>query len=278
MRKALLMITALGMTAPSLLISGLTGPAEAADAAAGKATVETVCAACHGANGISVSDDIPNLAGQKGKYLTGQLKAFRGGDRKNALMNAIASQLEDAEIENVAAFFADLPASPGQETSALFPNLVGDQVKFPKDFKETFTHYTTISFPGRKQVRNYYANPAAISGGGDGGDAFPHGAVFFVEVFKAKLDANGDPVTGDQGHFVADTLAAYTAMEKQPGWGDSAPEILRNGDWRYAVFTPEGAHKPGINEAKCLACHQPLDAQDYVFSIDALKEKRASAN
>ena len=70
-------------------------------------------------------------------------------------------------------------------------------------------------------------------------------------------------MTGADGHFVEGQLAAYTAMEKQPGWGDAAPEILRNGDWRYAVFTPEGTHKPNVNEAACMACHKPLDAQDY---------------
>ncbi len=277
MGKILPIIAALGLIAPGLLAESLAGSAQAADASTGKATAEAVCAACHGANGISVSDDIPNLAGQKSKYLTSQLQAFRGGERKNALMNAIAAQLEDTEIENVAVFFAGLPASPGQETSSLFPDLQADRVTFPKDYKETFTRYTTISFPKRNQVRHYYANPAALAAAKDD-DVFPHGAVFFVEVFKAKLDAEGNPVTGDDDHFVADQLAAYTAMEKQPGWGDTAPEILRNGDWSYAVFTPEGAHKTGINEAKCLACHKPLDGQDYVFSIDALKEKASGAN
>ena len=251
--------------------------AQTADTTAGEATAAEVCAACHGINGISVSDDIPNLAGQKGQYLAVQLKAFRGGERKNALMNAIASQLEDTDIENVAAFFAGLPASPGQETSSLFPDLVGDLPSFPKDYKDSFTRYTTISFPKRKQVRHYYANPTALAAAKAGG-AFPNGAYFFVEVFKAKLDADGKPVTGVDGHFEADKLAVYTAMEKQAGWGDTAPEILRNGDWRYAVFGTDGTHKTGLNEAKCLACHKPLTGQDYVFSIEALKEKAASAN
>ena len=266
---------ALSLFVPVLFSHGIS--AQTADTTAGEATAAEVCAACHGANGISVSDDIPNLAGQKRTYLTGQLKAFRGGDRKSALMNAIASQLEDVEIENVAAFFAGLPASPGQATSSLFPDLVGDLVTFPKGYRDTFTHYTTISFPKRKQVRRYYANPSALAAARAGG-AFPNGAYLFVEVFKAKLDADGMPVTGDDGHFMADQLAVYTAMEKQPGWGDTAPEILRNGDWRYAVFGTDGAHKTGLNEAKCLACHKPLDGQDYVFSIEALKEKAASAN
>ena len=39
--------------------------AYAADLEAGKAKATAVCAACHGAGGVSVSDTIPNLAGQK---------------------------------------------------------------------------------------------------------------------------------------------------------------------------------------------------------------------
>lgn len=275
MRNIKTFSVAFGLFVPILFGHGVS--AQTADATAGEATAAEVCAACHGVNGISVSEDIPNLAGQKGMYLTAQLKAFRGGERKNALMNAIASQLEDSEIENVAAFFAGLPASPGQGTSSLFPDLVGDLVSFPKDYKDSFTHYTTISFPKRKQVRHYYANPAALAAAKAGG-AFPNGAYLFVEVFKAKLDADGKPVTGSDGHFEADKLAVYTAMEKQSGWGDTAPEILRNGDWRYAVFGTDGAHKTGLNEAKCLACHKPLTGQDYVFSIEALKQKATSAN
>ena len=143
--------------------SPVSGPASAADPAAGKATAEAVCAACHGGNGISVSGEIPKLAGQKAKYLAGQLEAFRGGARKNAVMNAVAVQLDDTEIENLAAHFAGLPAGPGQETSALFPELVGDRVTFPTDFKDRYTRYTTISFEKRKQVRHYYASPEAVA-------------------------------------------------------------------------------------------------------------------
>src|SRR6266851_3807991 len=53
--------------------------AHAADVEAGKAKVATVCAACHGASGVSVSDTIPNLAAQRAGYLEAQLKALKDG-------------------------------------------------------------------------------------------------------------------------------------------------------------------------------------------------------
>ena len=86
----------------------------AADIEAGKAKVQMVCAACHGAMGVSVSDTIPNLAGQRPTYLETQLKALKEGTRKNQIMNAIAGQLSADDIANVAAYFS---AQPGATTA-----------------------------------------------------------------------------------------------------------------------------------------------------------------
>ena len=86
--------------APSLLalsLMTLSGGLAAADADAGRAKAAQVCAACHGANGISVGDAIPNLAGQKPRYLESQLAALKDGRRKHEVMNAIAAQLTPAD-------------------------------------------------------------------------------------------------------------------------------------------------------------------------------------
>jgi cytochrome c553 len=79
----------------------------AGDAAAGKAKAAT-CAACHGANGISMAPNYPNLAGQKEAYLLKQMKAFKDGSRKDPTMNAMAAPLSDADMENLAAYFSSL--------------------------------------------------------------------------------------------------------------------------------------------------------------------------
>ena len=77
------------------------------DAAAGKAKAAT-CAGCHGAAGISAIPTYPNLAGQKEAYLAAQMTAFKDGSRKNATMNAMAAPLSDADIANLAAYYASL--------------------------------------------------------------------------------------------------------------------------------------------------------------------------
>ena len=227
------------------------------------------CTACHGANGMSISDDIPNLAGQRAGYLGKQLEAFRAETRKNPLMNAIATQLSDEDIALLAGHFSALAAGAKSERSAVADTLAEPKVVFPSSFPGDFSHYHTIDFPDRKQVRYYYANRAALQGARNGG-AVPDGAMTLVEVYKAKLDADGNPVRGADGHFEKDTLSIYTAMAKGAGWGEAVPAELRNGDWRYAIFSAEGVFNPKPNYATCFACHKPLDGQDYLFTIEQI--------
>ena len=137
----------------SSALAALAPEAQAANAEAGKARVEAVCAACHGATGVSVSDAIPNLAGQKAAYIEVQLKALKDGSRKNPIMNAMAAQLSDDDIANVAAYFAAQSGASGTAKSALLPNVAKSSVTFPDTYKSTFTKYHTINFPATRQVR-----------------------------------------------------------------------------------------------------------------------------
>ncbi len=85
----------------------MAAPAFAADADAGKAK-SAMCAACHGAAGISAIPMYPNLAGQKEAYLAKQLKDFKSGTRKDPVMGSMAMPLSDADIANLSAYYASL--------------------------------------------------------------------------------------------------------------------------------------------------------------------------
>ena len=246
----------------------------AADAEAGKAKVAQVCSACHGAAGVSVSETIPNLAAQRAGYIEAQLKALKDGSRKAPIMNAIAAQLSADEMANVAAYFASLPGAAATAKSEFLPNVAKTGVRFPEGYQSSFTKYHTINFPATKQVRYYYANPAAVKAAKEG-KALPDGSVLFAEVYSAKLDADGKPVTGADGFFVTDKIVAYTAMERETGWGGDIPAMLRNEDWNYAVFTAAKQHRPGVNQAECLACHKPLDKASYTFTLKELASAKA---
>jgi len=249
--------------------------AQAADIGAGKARAEMVCAACHGANGVSVTDTIPNLAGQRAAYIENQLKAFKDGVRKApvptspiATMAAMAAQLSPADMADVAAYFASLPGASGAAKSAQLPNVAKSNLTFPENYKATFTKYHTINFPATKQVRYYYANKAAVDAA-KAGKALPDGSYLLAEVYAAKLDADQKPVMGPDGFFVADKPLLFTAMAREAGWGNAIPEMLRNENWNYAVFSLDKTQRP-INHAECLGCHVPLNKVSYTFTLKQL--------
>jgi cytochrome c553 len=88
-------------------------PAHAADIAAGKEKAE-LCVGCHGDNGISQMENIPSLAGQPDQFIQWQLVYFRAGARKNEQMQPIVEQLNNDDIRNLGAYFAQLapPKAP----------------------------------------------------------------------------------------------------------------------------------------------------------------------
>ena len=258
----------------TLAVLGLVPAASAADVEAGRAKVQAVCAACHGSAGISVSDAIPNLAGQRAPYIEAQLRALKDGSRKNGIMNAIASQLGADDMANVAAYFSQQTIVTVGLHSEFLPNVAKTYVTFPENYKATFTQYHTINFPATKQVRYYFANPVALEAAREG-RALPDGSVLFAEVWSAKLDAAGKPVAGDKGYFVPNELVGYTAMAREAGWGRDIPDMLRNENWNYAVYTAARQPRPGINHAECLACHKPLDQASFTFTLDQLKTAAA---
>jgi hypothetical protein len=151
--------------------------------------------------------------------------------------------------------------------------VVRSSVTNPENYQATFTKYHTINFPATKQVRYYYANPAAVKAA-KAGQGLPDGSVLLAEVYAAKVDGEGKPVTRADGFYEPDKLVAYTAMARDAGWGKEIPEMLRNDDWNYAVFTLQKQPRPGVNQAECLGCHKPLDKASYTFTLKELAQAR----
>jgi cytochrome c553 len=101
--------------------SAASGPARAAPAPAeakpdltqGSAKFAAVCAACHGADGNSGVPANPKLAQQHPEYLVKQLQEFKSGRRASPIMRAFASQLNDADMKNIAYWVSSQKAKPG---------------------------------------------------------------------------------------------------------------------------------------------------------------------
>ena len=90
------------------------GETRAGDAAAGKALSKN-CTACHGETGIAANPAWPSIAGQKSVYFANTLKAFRAGLRKDPMMAGVVRGLSDADIANLAAFYAAQSCGPAIE-------------------------------------------------------------------------------------------------------------------------------------------------------------------
>ncbi|GAA0300665.1 c-type cytochrome [Rhodovulum strictum] len=70
------------------------------------ADAPVACVSCHGVDGISVALNAPNLAGEVNIYIDTQLKAFRSGKRRHAIMSEIAADMTDEEIRAVADWYS----------------------------------------------------------------------------------------------------------------------------------------------------------------------------
>lgn len=93
-----------------ILLAAVLSASFGALAASGSAEVgqrkSAPCAACHGANGISVSPEFPNLAGQNADYIVAVLHHYKNGKRKNPIMQPQAANLTERDILDLAAYFS----------------------------------------------------------------------------------------------------------------------------------------------------------------------------
>lgn len=95
----------------ALCVSGLlafTGLAHA-DAKTGQSTYAARgCIGCHGAGGVSTVAANPTLKGRSAEFIRKNLTDFRSGARQNPVMNAMAAQLKDEDIEHIADYIESL--------------------------------------------------------------------------------------------------------------------------------------------------------------------------
>jgi cytochrome c553 len=98
------------LIAATLLSAALlpAGPGHAAgDPKAGRKKALT-CQTCHGLDGLSRLPEAPHLSGQVEGYLAKALADYKSGARNNEMMSLIAAQLSDADIADLAAYFASI--------------------------------------------------------------------------------------------------------------------------------------------------------------------------
>jgi len=79
------------------------------DVGAGQAIAQRSCVSCHRADGAGAAPGIPQLGRQNAAYLVQSIQHYAAGKRRHAVLKDMTPQLSDADIRNVAAYYASLP-------------------------------------------------------------------------------------------------------------------------------------------------------------------------
>lgn len=150
--------------------------------------------------------------------------------------------------------------------SAPPPRVLADgELEMPAGYKSWPKFLNAVQRADAKQVREIYMNDAARKGTAATG--FPNGTLFVMENYAAKAAADGTLEKGPDGKLVKGELLRVFVMGKNPGWGQSAPEALRTGNWVYSSYLADGKKGPE-DPNTCRACHVPHAAKDFVLRYD----------
>lgn len=155
-------------------------------------------------------------------------------------------------------------------TTAAAPLLAGtDDVTFPENYQSRFIRYTSVDKPAGERpakMRYFYVNPESLAAA-VAGEPAPDGTILIMEDRAIELDDAGEPVLDATGRFVpTDEVTNVFVQEKRAGWGDEYPEAVRNGEWEYAWFNPDGARKADATMDGCFACHKGTAGTDFNFT------------
>jgi cytochrome c553 len=254
-------------TALALSLAAPTAPRAGGDPVAGKRN-GAGCAACHASS--DPRSDTPALAGQNESYLARQLRAFRGGERANPMMDEITRRMTDADIADLAAFWSSQPVGSDAAAPPEAEAIRVSHMQFPRDFPGGFVLYLTLNDAEHLVVKRHYINTIGLAAA-RAGKPLPEGTVVLQVNYRPRLGPDGQPVVEPSG-WALDRIVSYTGMESRAGWGHELPAWLRNASWNYGTFTPGKQPSRDANQAVCLACHRRQALVGYVYTFNELRD------
>jgi plastocyanin len=160
---------------------------------------------------------------------------------------------------------APAPAAPPAPLVAPGPN----KVMFPEAWSKG-TMYATVDRPDTKQYREFYTTPDVLEAV-RAGKPVPDGALIVLAAYMAQVDAAGVPLKDANGRFMKGNLAAVNVQQKKAGSAEDIPASIRNGDWVYQSFTPDGKVNDKANLTACYQCHLPFAKDEFLTNFAKLK-------
>jgi cytochrome c553 len=129
------------------LLAATANVAQAGDVEAGRQK-SAPCASCHGVDGNATAPGMPSLAGQPNYFTHWQLIKYRDGRRKDPQMSPPAQHLTDADMADLAAYYA--AQAPRPRRSPTDPTRVAEGQRLAVLHHCTSCHRPDLS--GQQQV------------------------------------------------------------------------------------------------------------------------------
>ena len=149
--------------------------------------------------------------------------------------------------------------------TALFVSAGTDKVLFPAGFETDFTRYQVVDRHDRKRARFMYMNTAAWDAA-VAGAPLPDGSIIVMEDHKVRMvDEETMVLDAGGGLIPTDETTNVFIMEKRAGWGAEYAEDVRNGEWEYAWFSPDGVRSDRPMDG-CFECHKAQEGEDFTFT------------
>lgn len=142
------------------------------------------------------------------------------------------------------------------------------QIEFPANYKDFVQYLSLDRTQNPDQIIRLFADPTALSGVDKNGQ-LPYGSTLVAEIYKAEKDAEGQVKESALGKRIRGKLALIAVMQRRQGSDADYPEGMRNNDWDFAAFKPDGSvANKDLNS--CAACHAPLTEHRHLFSYQHL--------
>jgi hemoglobin len=150
-----------------------------------------------------------------------------------------------------------------------------DRIGFPDNYETTFVPLFAFDRPDNRQIRVVYGNHVASNA--KKGEPWPYGSILVMETYRARTDAQNNPLKDSDGRYIRDTLNAIFVMRKERGFGVEY-EHNRTGEWEYVAYRPDRTYNTEPrNSFSCAQCHLMATAtRDWVFRANLAKEGMAS--
>jgi cytochrome c553 len=181
---------------PDAAVGAKASPAKTDAVQAGKLAAAS-CAGCHGETGITKTPGMPNLVGLSPNYLVAAMKAYKSGQYKNDVMKAVLANVSDAEMDNIALYYA-LQKPARAQTSA-----PGDQAAGKA---------AAAACAGCHGEQGVSADPAIPSLAGQDAQYFAAALKAYKE--GSRSDATMKSLSASLDERVAKDLAAYYAAQQ----------------------------------------------------------------